>query len=67
MVFIILIIDYQIDNILIDKGSFVNILFKSIFNKMCLFASQLNPTIESLYGSSGEHQDIELIVTLPVT
>lgn len=45
-----LIADYQIDNILVETGSLVNLIFKNVFEKMKEGTTRLKPTSRPLFS-----------------
>lgn len=58
--------NYQIGSILIDIGSSVNIIFKSVFEKMGMGIILLVPIAGPLFGFLGEMRETEGVVSLPV-
>ncbi|KAL5561406.1 hypothetical protein UlMin_031153 [Ulmus minor] len=56
----------KVFRILVDNGSFADILFKSTFNRMNLVGVKIEPTASSLSGFTGDSISSEGILNLPV-
>ncbi|KAL5566135.1 hypothetical protein UlMin_029299 [Ulmus minor] len=56
----------KVFRILVDNGSFVDILFKSTFNRMNLVGVKIEPTASSLSSFTGDSISSEGILNLPV-
>ncbi|XP_059658663.1 uncharacterized protein LOC132304989 [Cornus florida] len=59
--------NYAIHRVLIDNGSFADLLFIDAFDKMCIGKERLRPTKSPLVGFSGENVFPLGVVTLSLT
>lgn len=59
--------NYEVGSIMIDARSPVNIIFKSVFDKLEFINSKLSPNREPLHGFLREQRETKKMITLPVT
>ncbi|RDY13815.1 hypothetical protein CR513_01209, partial [Mucuna pruriens] len=64
MVISVVVAEYKVERVLIDQGSSTNILYWSIYKKLGLKLTDMEPYVGKLYGFAGEHIQIKGLVEL---